>query len=255
MAINEIAVAVGILSGAMIYGQTASEMEFPKEINEGVYNTLPVSVHEVNWSDNTNKLHKLYASGINTYNETAGIENGNSFIDDKAYNASDENDNTDVNNNLSGSNNSKNDGGNIGNYGDEKSYNDADKYNKLIMSNDEYLALIKKYEDAGYKHFVIRFPVGKFEPLPSSEFELYNLFPFDDIATADVYGFASPDGLKPKMQEDLSKNRMNKIVKTLNKENITVKYNSYHLCGKDVPRDSCWRADIFFKTKTNTIDK
>lgn len=247
MAINEIAVAVGILSGAMIYGQTASEMEFPKEINEGVYNTLPVSTHEVNWSDNTNKLHKLYASGINTHNETVGI-------DDKAYNTGDENNNTD-NNNLSGSNNSKNNGDNTRNSGDEKSYNDVDKYNKLIMSNDEYLALIKKYEDAGYKHFVVRFPVGKFKPLPSSEFELYNLFPFDDIATADVYGFASPDGLKPKMQEDLSKNRMNKIVKTLNKENITVKYNSYYLCGKDVPRDSCWRADIFFKTKTNTIDK
>ena len=248
MAINEIAVSVGILSGAMIYGQTASEMEFPKEINEGVYNTLPVSVHEVNWSDNSNKLHKLYAAGIANYNTSLINRNnsddnniGNNGINGNMVQDRDNNDiitdNSDIYGNYNGMD------------------NDVKKYNKLIIPNNEYLSLIKRYERAGYKHFIVRFPVGKFKPLPSSEFEFYNLLPFDDIVTADVYGFASPDGLKPKMQEILSKNRMKIIMKNLKKENVNIDYNSYYLCDKDVPRESCWRADIFFKTKADTIDK
>lgn len=53
-------ITAGILSGALVFGHTASETGFPKEIDEGTYNLVPAYVQEINWSDDSSKLNRMY---------------------------------------------------------------------------------------------------------------------------------------------------------------------------------------------------
>lgn len=243
MAVNGVIAAVGILSGALVYGQTASEMDFPKEINEGVYNVLPAYAHEVNWSNNTMKVNELYAAVVDNYKESINKDNfvkySNADIyqgikrDDSIIDSSNNNDdNKSVSSRVNG--------------GNSRVINNSDS--DLVMTESEYQELISAYKSAGYEHFILRFPVGEYEPLPVSKEEFFNLLPLSDITAIDVLGFASPDGKRPEMQEELSESRMYKVLDYLVKEDIKADVYKYYLCSSDVQRDRCWRVDIFFKT-------
>lgn len=288
MGINSI-ITAGILSGAMVFGQTVSDKEFLTQENHGVYNAIPMYAHEINWADNTPKLNVLYDKGsikhsneillyakngdvisdemdTDIYNKYYGYKQltdeelinrelarkgipADILLDDMGISDSEDDcdkhissdEEADRNSDISDINSSKTD--------IKDSNNASQNKSDIFMSNEEYIKLVELYQSAGYEHFILYFPVGEYEPLPSSKFEFFNLLPLSEMKTVDIYGFASPDGQKPKYQEELANKRMFKAIEYMNKENLDVRYSNHYVCDKDIARQSCWRADIFFKVK------
>ena len=66
-------ITASILSGALVFGHTASETEFPREIDEVTYNLVPAYVQEINWSDDSSKLNKMYTK---SYIDENGVKVG-----------------------------------------------------------------------------------------------------------------------------------------------------------------------------------
>ena len=102
-------------------------------------------------------------------------------------------------------------------------------------------------KNAGYKHIVVRFPVTKDEPYYRSKLEFLNKVPFDEIENIAVFGFASPDGKIPEMQEDLAEKRKNKILSYIKHEEIFIDNAEHFVCDKSVTRSLCWKVDVFYK--------
>ncbi len=210
-----------ILSGAMLFGYSASHEDYPKEINEDTYNIVPMYVHEVKWSDDGGKQNSL-----SPYDGNSGSETNFRYLTEYFENKN--------NSNLDNTNNS----------------NNRDKDKTLLSSYDmEYLDDL--YKQAGYKKYTLRFPVGKNEPYKNSLIDFSSTFPFDDAEDVHIYGYASPDGKKPEMQEHLSKKRMDKAIYYLNNNKLTAKLFDSFLCSKEIKRNLCWKADIYYKLKKN----
>lgn len=246
MGINSI-VTAGILSSALLFGQTVSDTEYPKEINEGTYSLVPVYVQEINWSDNGSKLNMLHTKSyidndgiIHLYNTqnykeelsvSNSIEQGINNNKNENYN---KNDNSIQNNNISADMN----------INDNKGMFHRDKFMHSDMQELE-----QTYKNAGYKHIIVRFPVTEDEPYYDSKIEFLNQVPFDEINNITVFGFASPDGKIPEMQEALAEKRKNKILSYIKNEGISID-NAKHfhfVCDKSVTRSLCWKVDVFYK--------
>lgn len=244
MGINSV-VTAGILSGALLFGQTVSDTEYPKEIDEGTYSLVPVYVQEINWSDNGSKLNMLHTKsyidddGIlhlyNTQNHKEELSVSDSLEQNINYNESENyntNDNSVQNNDISTDINVNDNKGMF--YRDKFMYSDMQE-------------LERAYKNAGYEHIVVRFPVTKDEPYYRSKLEFLNKVPFDEISDIAVFGFASPDGKIPEMQEDLAEKRKNKILSYIENEGISVDNTEYFVCDKSVTRSLCWKVDVFYK--------
>lgn len=250
-------ITAGILSGALVFGHTASETGFPKEIDEVTYNLVPAYVQEINWSDDSSKLNKMYTksyidnNGVlhlytskdyadNTYTlygmekadttsdtDNNGIENGDIYYDKQMYKVY-TTDNTDSYDNNTGS---------------SAGYKSSS--NGILYSDMQ--EMIQAYKNAGYNHTVVSFPVTKAEPYYNSKSKFLNQVPFDEITHMAVYGFASPDGSVPEMQEALAEKRRDNILSYIEQEDITVENTGYFVCDKSVTRNLCWKVDIFYK--------
>lgn len=263
-------ITAGILSGALVFGQTASGTDFPKEIDEVTYNLVPVYVQEINWSDDSSKLNKMHTksyiddNGVihlytskdytdNTYTVTDTGNNENKNIDNKNSNMN--SNNKDSDNNGEDKYNSQgykkvisniNDGGN-NNGSDGDSVNFGSLFNNHGISYQDMQEIERTYKNAGYRHTVMRFPVTKDEPYHDSKSVFFNMIPFDKITHIAVYGFASPDGLIPEMQEALAEKRTNKVLLYLRQEGITADNADYFVCDKSIARSLCWKVDVFYK--------
>ena len=236
-------VTTGILSGALLFGQTSSNMDFPKEIDEGTYNLVPVAVQEINWLDNGDKLNRLHTKSyidddgmIHLYstkdyrdNVYASSSINADNIDSKNYNKEN---NTDIQTDYTI-------------YDEDMDESNIFNKNRFMYSDMQYLKEI--YKDAGYKHIVINFPVTKDEPYYNSKAEFLNKVHFDEIEHIAVFGFASPDGKIPEMQEDLAEKRKNKILSYIKHEEIFIDNAEHFVCDKSVTRSLCWKVDVFYK--------
>ncbi len=94
---------------------------------------------------------------------------------------------------------------------------------------------------------MVSFPVTKAEPYYNSKSQFLNQIPFDEITHIAVYGFASPDGRVPEMQEALAEKRKDNILSYIEQEEITVENTGYFVCDKSVTRNLCWKVDVFYK--------
>lgn len=226
-------ITAGILSGALVFGQTASETEFPKEIDEVTYNLVPAYIQEINWSDDSSKLNKMYTKSYIDDNGVLHLYTTKDYKDDSydIYTIAENRNNTGNtgdNNNISGDSSSDS----LGRYG--------------ILYSDMQ-EMIQAYKNAGYNHTVVRFPVTKDEPYNNSISQFLNQVPFDEITHIAVYGYASPDGRIPEMQEALAEKRKDKILSYIENEGISVDNTEYFVCDKSVTRSLCWKVDVFYK--------
>lgn len=262
-----------ILTGALVYGQTQSVNEYAKQIKEDVYNIVPVYVHEINWNDNSTKLNELHSSDYEDKKLTYIKEhkdiykhfqelisknkdkfnflknnNNDSNITDSADNLSNGSGNNADNNSLN--KNNKNNSLNEDKYknGDKDNKNEFSKYISLqdmLFLDDLYINKL------GYKKYTLLFPVEKYKPYKDSYKEfLSNIIKvYKDYEGISIYGYASPDGQKPEMQESLARKRMIKASKSFSKNKEIDKITKYYVCDTSIARELCWKADIYYKPK------
>lgn len=259
-------ITAGILSGALVFGQTASETEFPKEIDEVTYNLVPAYVQEINWSDDSSKLNKMYTKSYIDENGVLHLYTTKDYKDDSydIYTIAENRNNTGSNlgNGAgSGSGNQVNQGSSnndksssefyeTGNTGDNNNISGdsaSDSFGRHGILYSDMQEMIQAYKNAGYNHTVVRFPVTKDEPYYTSKAEFLNKVPFDEIEHIAVFGFASPDGKIPEMQEDLAEKRKNKILSYIKHEGIFIDNAEHFVCDKSVTRSLCWKVDVFYK--------
>ncbi len=233
-------ITASILSGALVFGHTASETEFPREIDEVTYNLVPAYVQEINWSDDSSKLNKMYTKSYIDENGVLHLYSSKDYIDN-SYNTYDED--TD-----SGKKDSKIDKtDNTGSYHNYTGNSNSDLFGGNGILYSDMQEMIQAYKNAGYNHTVVSFPVTKAEPYYNSKSKFLNQVPFDEITHMAVYGFASPDGRVPEMQEALAEKRKDNILSYIEQEEITVENTGYFVCDKSVTRNLCWKVDVFYK--------
>ena len=90
--------------------------------------------------------------------------------------------------------------------------------------------------------FIIDFEVGKHTPIDNFDFIDQLSFALTDKLS--VTGFASPDGLNPKMQVDLAYKRMQVVKDALINRGYTVVDELGIVCPKNIERSKCWKTEI-----------
>ena len=90
--------------------------------------------------------------------------------------------------------------------------------------------------------FIIDFEVGKHTPIDNFDFIDQLSFALTDKLS--VTGFASPDGLDPKMQVDLAYKRMQAVKDELINRGYTVVDELGIVCPKNIERSKCWKTEI-----------
>lgn len=233
-------ITASILSGALVFGHTASETEFPREIDEVTYNLIPAYVQEINWSDDSSKLNKMYTKSYIDENGVLHLYSSKDYIDN-SYNTYDE----DTDSGKKYSKIYKTD--NTGSYHNYAGNSNSDLFGSNGILYSDMQEMIQAYKNAGYNHTVVSFPVTKAEPYYNSKSKFLNQVPFDEITHMAVYGFASPDGRVPEMQEALAEKRRDNILSYIEQEDITVENTGYFVCDKSVTRNLCWKVDVFYK--------
>ena len=106
---------------------------------------------------------------------------------------------------------------------------------QLKSSKSEEIAI-------GNEKFIIDFEVGKHTPIDNLDFiDQLNFSVTDKLS---VTGFASPDGLDPKMQVDLAYKRMQAVKDELINRGYTVVDELGIVCPKNIERSKCWKTEI-----------
>ena len=106
---------------------------------------------------------------------------------------------------------------------------------QLKSSKSEEIAI-------GNEKFIIDFEVGKHTPIDNLDFiDQLNFSVTDKLS---VTGFASPDGLDPKMQVDLAYKRMQAVKDALINRGYTVVDELGIVCPKNIERSKCWKTEI-----------
>ncbi len=90
--------------------------------------------------------------------------------------------------------------------------------------------------------FIIDFEVGKHTPIDN--FDFIDQLNFSVTDKLSVTGFASPDGLDPKMQVDLAYKRMQAVKDELINRGYTVVDELGIVCPKNIKRSKCWKTEI-----------
>ena len=90
--------------------------------------------------------------------------------------------------------------------------------------------------------FIIDFEVGKHTPIDN--FDFIDQLNFSVTDKLSVTGFASPDGLDPKMQVDLAYKRMQAVKDELINRGYTVVDELGIVCPKNIERSKCWKTEI-----------
>ncbi len=94
----------------------------------------------------------------------------------------------------------------------------------------------------GNEKFIINFEVGKHTPIDN--FDFIDQLDFSVTDKLSVTGFASPDGLNPKMQVDLAYRRMQVVKDALINRGYTVVDELGIVCPKNIERSKCWKTEI-----------
>ena len=90
--------------------------------------------------------------------------------------------------------------------------------------------------------FIINFEVGEHTPIDN--FDFIDQLDFSVTDKLSVTGFASPDGLNPKMQVDLAYRRMQVVKDALINRGYTVVDELGIVCPKNIERSKCWKTEI-----------
>ncbi len=96
--------------------------------------------------------------------------------------------------------------------------------------------------DVEVEKFIINFEVGEHTPIDN--FDFIDQLDFSVTDKLSVTGFASPDGLNPKMQVDLAYRRMQVVKDALINRGYTVVDELGIVCPKNIERSKCWKTEI-----------